>query len=279
MQTKVKEILLRAQKQVFTGNLGNNLTAFKGDGIDFAEIRDYNFGDDVRKINWKATAKTGEVKLNEFNEERELNIVIGFLIDGGINFGTVALKQDIMAEILALISYSVIGNSDRLTTLFFSDDIERTIKPSKSLGVVAQSVEYAIETNAIGKSADYSAFCNYLNSTIKQKSIVILIGDFYGNVDLSQIAHKHQVYALIVRDRFEEYPNIEGNYTVIDPATLKESGLTLSASSAKVFNKELQKHDSTIYEHFLEHGIRYGKIYTDEELYIRLMQVFKWWKS
>ena len=274
METKVKEILLRAKKAVFTGNLGNNLTAFKGDGIDFAEIREYNFGDDVRKINWKATAKTGEVKVNEFNEERELNISLVFMVDGGINFGTVALKQDIMAELMAMVSYSAISNGDRLNTLFFSDKLERKFKPSKNLGVVEEYVRSALEINPIGKKADYSALCDFLNSTFKQKSIVIIIGDFYGDIDLSTIAHKHQVYALIVRDRFEEYPAIDGEYTLIDPATLKGEDIMLSKSSAKAFKKELEKQDAKLYEHFLEHRVNYGKIYTDEELYIRLLQIF-----
>jgi len=274
METKVKEILLRAKKSVFTGNLGNNLTTFKGDGIDFAEIREYSFGDDVRKINWKATAKTGEVKINEFNEERELNISFVFMLNGGINFGTVALKQDIMVELLAMIGYSAISNGDRLSTFFFSNKLECKFKPSKNLGVVEEYVKSALEINPIGKKTDYNALCDFLNSTFKKKSIVIIVGDFYGDIDLNTIAHKHQIYALIVRDRFEEYPVTDGEYTIIDPSTLKSEDITLSKSSAKAFKKELQKQDSKLYEHFLEHRVNYGKIYTDEDLYLRLVQIF-----
>jgi len=179
-----------------------------------------------------------------------------------------------MAELMAMVSYSAISNGDRLNTLFFSDKLERKFKPSKNLGVVEEYVRSALEINPIGKKADYSALCDFLNSTFKQKSIVIIIGDFYGDIDLSTIAHKHQVYALIVRDRFEEYPAIDGEYTLIDPATLKEEDIMLSKSSAKAFKKELQKQDTKLYEHFLEHRVNYGKIYTDEELYIRLLQIF-----
>ncbi len=95
MQQVAKEIILRAKKDVFTGNLGNYLTTFKGDGLDFREIRDYEYGDDIRKINWKATAKGGGLKTNIFNEERELNIVIAFMLSGTLNFGSVALKQEV----------------------------------------------------------------------------------------------------------------------------------------------------------------------------------------
>ncbi len=275
IETVVKEILLRAKKEVFTGNLGNNLTAFKGDGIDFAEIKEYDYGDDVRKINWKATAKTGDVKVNVFNEERELNIVVAFLINGGIQFGTVKLKQEVMAELLALLSFSALKNSDRLTTLFFSEEVDSFIKPTKNLGVVEDSVRMALEIDPIGKRTDFEAFCHYLNSTIKQKSIVLLIGDFYGDIDLSTIAHKHQIYALIVRDRFEEQPLLEGEFTLIDPVGLKGEDIYLNKSVVKAYEEAVKEHDAKLYEHFLEHKITYGKIYTDEDVYVRASQILK----
>jgi len=275
IETIVKEILLRAKKEVFTGNLGNNLTAFKGDGIDFAEIKEYDYGDDVRKINWKATAKTGEVKVNVFNEERELNIIVAFMIDGGINFGTVRLKQEVMAELLALLSFSALKNADRLTTLFFSDDVESFMKPTKSLGVVEESVRTALSADPIGKRADFDAFCHYLNSTTRQKSLLLLIGDFYGDIDLSSIAHKHQIYALIVRDRFEEAPLLDGEYTLVDPTTLQGEDIYLNRSVVNAYETALRESDEKLYEHFLEHKITYGKIYTDEDIYVRASQILK----
>jgi len=275
IETIVKEILLRAKKEVFTGNLGNNLTAFKGDGIDFAEIKEYDYGDDVRKINWKATAKTGEVKVNVFNEERELNIIIAFMIDGGINFGTVRLKQEVMAELLALLSFSALKNADRLTTLFFSDSVESFMKPTKNLGVVEDSVRTALTTDPIGKRADFEAFCHYLNSTTRQKSMVLLISDFYGEIDLSSIAHRHQIYALMVRDRFEEAPLLEGEYTLVDPTTLQGEDLYLNKSVVRAYEAALKQRDEKLYEHFLEHKITYGKIYTDEDIYVRASQILK----
>lgn len=275
IETEVKEILLRAKKEVFTGNLGNNLTAFKGDGIDFAEIKEYAYGDDVRKINWKATAKTGEVKLNVFNEERELNIIVAMMIGGGIRFGTVRLKQEVMAELLAMLGFSALGNGDRLTTLFFSETREAGFKPSKSSGVVEESVRTALTIDPLGKRADYEAFCHYLNTTTRQKSIVVLIGDFYGEIDLSTIAHRHQIYALIVRDRFEEMPLLEGSYTLVDPVSLRGEPITLTPATAAAYAKALKAQDDRMFEHFLEHRVTYGKIYTDEDLYVRAVQILK----
>ncbi len=275
IETLVKEILLRAKKEVFTGNLGNNLTAFKGDGIDFAEIKEYDYGDDVRKINWKATARTGDVKVNVFNEERELNIIVAFMVSGTINFGTVRFKQEVMAELLALLSFSALKNSDRLATLFFSDKPEYFIRPTKNLGVVEDSLREALSVDPIGKKSDFDAFCSYLNATTRQKSMVLLIGDFYGEVDLSTIAHRHQIYALIVRDRFEEMPSLEGEFTLVDPVTGKGEEMVLNSTVAKRYADMLKTHDDAMFEHFLEHKITYGKIYTDEDLYVRASQILK----
>ncbi len=275
IETLVKEILLRAKKEVFTGNLGNTLTAFKGDGIDFAEIKEYDFGDDVRKINWKATAKTGEVKVNLFNEERELNIVVAFMIAGSINFGSVRFKQESMAELLTLLGFSAIKNSDRLSTLFFSDKEERFIKPTKNMGVVEDALRAALKLEPLGKRVDFDAFCDYINMSIKRKSIILIIGDFLTQTDLSKIAHKHQIYALIVRDRFEESLNLEGEYSLVDPSSFKQSDLYLTPSVIKEYQRRLRDFDQKLYEHFLEHKITYGKIYTDEDIYIRASQILK----
>ncbi len=275
IETLVKEILLRAKKEVFTGNLGNTLTAFKGDGIDFAEIKEYDFGDDVRKINWKATAKTGDVKVNVFNEERELNIIVAFMVSGSINFGSVRLKQETMAELLTLLGFSAIKNSDRLSTLFFSDKVEHFVKPTKNMGVVEDTLRSALTIDAVAKEVDFKLFCDYINATVKRKSIILLIGDFYSDVDLGNIAHKHQLYALIVRDRFEESPSLEGEYRFVDPSSLKGENLYMNSFVVNEYEKILKEHDRKLSEHFLEHKITYGKIYTDEDIYIRASQILK----
>ena len=274
-ETIVKEILLRAKKEVFTGNVGNSLTALKGEGVDFAEIKEYDYGDDVRKINWKATAKTSEVKVNVFHVERELNIVIAFMVSGSIQFGTIRLKQEVMAELLALLSFSALKNSDRLSTLFFSNHEEGFIKPTKNLGVVEDSVKEALGIEVLGKEADFAAFCDHVNSRFKSKSLILLIGDFYGEIDLSSIAHRHEIYALIVRDRFEENPTLDGDFTLVDPSTLGEEELYLSPGIAKEYATLLKDHDEKLYTHFLEHKIVHGKIYTDDDVYIRASQILK----
>ncbi len=275
MNQVAQEILLRAKKDVFSGNLGEHLTAFKGDGLDFREIRDYDHGDDIRKINWKATAKGAGVKTNVFNEERELNIVLAFMVSGSINFGSFKLKQEIVAEILALLSFSALKGHNRLQSQFFSDKSELFFEPSKSNTIIYNIVENAIEIDTLGKEVDYKKFCNFINSVVRQKSLIFMIGDFYGDVNLSDIAHKNEVYALIVRDRLEENPLLQGSFELIDPNSLESNEISLNKSTAKEYQKLITQHDTKIQEHFLEHQITFGKIYTDEDVYLRLSEIIK----
>jgi len=275
MQERTLEIILRAKKNVFTGNLGNNLTSFKGDGIDFAEIRNYSYGDDVRKINWKATAKSGELKLNEFNEERELHIVVVAMLSGGLNFGTKRLKQDVMAELVALLGFSAIANSDRFELILFSNEIERHFKPTKSSGIIEAGVEEILSKNLIGKEANYKNLVDYLQGRFKKRAIVIVLGDFFEDgINLNNLI-KHQLYAVKIREHFEEELNISGDIRLVNPNTKEAMELSINSSVVKEYKKELLVHDTKLKEHFLEYGIVSDTIYCDDDLYLRAMQIFK----
>lgn len=275
MQQVAKEILLRAKKDVFSGNLGNHITTFKGDGLDFREIREYEYGDDIRKLNWKATAKGGGLKTNVFNEERELNIVLAFMVSGSIHFGSVKLKQEVIAEILTLLAFSALKDDNRLQSLFFSKKVEKFFEPSKSESIVYDILDDAITIDCLGKKVDFKEFCNFINSVVKQKSLIFIVSDFYGDVDLSEIAHKNELYAIMVRDRLEEYPMINGEFELVDPNTLFESELSLNKEVAAAYQKLIKEHDDKLKEHFLQHKIIHGKIYTDDDIYIRLSQIIK----
>jgi uncharacterized protein (DUF58 family) len=275
MNQVAQEILLRARKDVFSGNLGNHLTAFQGDGLDFREIREYVHGDDIRKINWKATAKSQGLKTNVFNEERELNIVLAFMTTGSIHFGSVKLKQEVVAEILALLSFSAIKGHNRLQSIFFEKKIEKFFEPSKQESMVYNIVESAVEFDCMGREVDYDAFCTFVNSVVRDKSLIFMIGDFYGDIDLSEIAHKNEIYALIVRDRLEENPLLRGDFELVDTNTLLGSEVTLNKEVASEYQRLVEEQDSRLFSHFLEHQITYGKIYTDEDIFLRLSEIVK----
>jgi uncharacterized protein (DUF58 family) len=275
MDTKLQEILIRAKKDVFSGNLGNNLTTFKGDGLDFREIKEYEIGDDIRKINWKSTAKTNSTKINVFNIDRELNIVVVFLVSGSMHFGSVELKQETASKIIAHLAYSTIKNNNLLTSLFFSFKEEYFIPSSKNEAIVYQTTKKALEINCLKKQIDYKKLCEYINATIKNKALIFLVGDFYGDIDLSSIAYKHEVYSLIVRDRFEEYPYIKGEYDFVSPFDFSSSSLQMDKNIALKYQQLLSQEDEKLQEHFKKHQIISDKIYTNDDVYLRLSQILK----
>lgn len=275
MYDKAKEIIIKAKTNIFNTNLGNQLTSLKGDGLDFKEIKEYNYGDNIKNINWKATAKSNSLKVNVFDECRQLNIIVAFLINGSLEFGSVNMKQDIATEIIALLGFSSIYNHDLLFPIFFSNKSEIFYEPTYDETIMYKLIQDALEIKCIKKEVNYKKFCDYVNNTMKQRSVIFVIGDFYGDVDLSEIAYKNDVYALIVRDRLEEYPLLNGEYELVNATNLKSSEFNITKNVAKKYKELLDLQDEQLKEHFLKHRITHGKIYTDDDILLRLSQIIK----
>ncbi len=275
MNTKAKEIIIKTKKRLFGSNIGNNISIFQGNGLDFSEIKEYQIGDDVKKINWKVTAKEQKPYINVFNEERELNIIVCFMVSGNIYFGSIRQKQEVMSEILTIIGYSAIKNSDKFSTIFFDKAEIKRFKPTKNINLLYATLEEALELNSLGRKADYFALSDYLLSSIKQKSIIFIIGDFYEDLDFSLLSAKHEVYAIVVRDPFEENPKFIGDISLIDTKTLKQREVTLDSSAINSFKKEIEAKDKKLFEHFLKHQIGAIKVYTDEDPFVKMRGLFE----
>ncbi len=275
MDKRVKEILIKTRRRLFGPNIGNNISTFQGNGIDFAELREYTYGDDVRKINWKATAREQKPYVNVFNEERELNIVVGFCVAGSIYFGSVRQKQETMAEILALLGFAAIKNSDKISSIFFDEKLDRWFRPSKSPNIVHAALEYALNLPVLRRRLDLQRFADFLLNTIKERSIVLLVGDFLEEADFSWLAAKHELYAVIVRDPFEESPDLWGEYDLIDPVSGVHHRLRMDAKTIGIHARLLAEHDGKLFEQFHKHRIGYTKIATDEDPFLKLREMLK----
>jgi len=271
---KKEEILIKTRRNIFGQNVGGNPSLFSGNGLDFKELREYDINDDVRKINWKVTAKAQRPFVNLFNEERELNIMVVFMVSGSIYFGTKRFKQELMAEILALISYSSLKSDDRLSTLLFSDKEKFFMPSTKKMGSLHVTLEEALKLNPLGEVSDFNTLVDFINQRVKKRSLLFIISDFYGDVDLS-LLNKHEVFAVMVRDRFEESPKLFGQMQLLDANTLKSSDMSLSKGVLKGYKKELKAHDDALLEHFSQHRIATTKIYTDEDPFMKLSQMFR----
>jgi hypothetical protein len=269
---RAKEIIIKAKKEVFGLNFAQNLSVFKGDGLDFYEIRDYQIGDDIRKINHKATAKLNQLKVNEFLEEKALNIVIALPLTGSLSFGVKNSKIDFIANIVAMIGFSAIYYHNNLQIILYENGLKQIfIKNEYDLEEV---IEYLLSIDLEGLNSSYSQMAVTLGNLIKQKSIFFIIGDFYQKIDFYPLI-KHQIYSLIIRDKFEEYPIINDEILLKDLNTLVQKEIVLNKDVAKKYNQILTFQDASLFDNFNNLNIGFNKIYTNEDILIKLKEVLK----
>lgn len=269
----IKKLLLKARKQVFGEMLGNNASLFQGEGFEFTELREYVYGDDVRKIDWKTTAKLGKPFIKIYREERELNVVTAVMMGGSTYFGTVKQKSDVMAELVALLGFSAVKNADLFSSIIFADKLYGMTKPNKKFFAVQDAVTKMQEFTMLGKPSLYREFSDTLYKRIKRKSLLFIISDFVGEVDLALLSKKHDVVALVVRDRFEENPEALGHMRLMDMENERSFEGMVGNAELKGYKKALALNDEKLYAHFKRSAVRYTKIYTDEEPYLKLAKL------
>jgi uncharacterized protein (DUF58 family) len=270
---KIKKVLLKARKQVFGEMLGNNASLFQGEGFEFTELREYVHGDDVRKIDWKTTAKLGKPFIKIYREERELNVVTALMMGGSSYFGTVKQKSELMAELTALLGFSAVKNGDLFSNIIFADKLYSMSKPNKKFFAIESAVREVEKFDMLGKKSDYKSFSDTLYKRIRKKSLLFIISDFVGEVDFALLSKKHDVVALIVRDKFEEEPDELGYLRILDMEGGQSFEGNIGQSEVKAYKEALTENDKKLYAHFKKSAIRFTKIYTDEEPYIKLAKL------
>jgi len=272
MNKEIKKIILKTKKQVYGDMLGNNASLFQGEGFEFAELREYVYGDDVRKIDWKTTAKLGKPFVKIYKEERELNVVVVSMMSGSMYFGTVKQKSDIVAEVVATLGFSAVKNSDLFTHMIFADKMYTLSKPSKKLFSVHKAVEDLVDFDPLGKEADFPALVETLVKRLKKKALLFIVSDFVGEIDLKLLSKKHDIFAVIVRDRFEENPAELGYLRLIDMETKQSFEGDVNSGTLKNYKKALHDNDEKLYKQFKKQGVRFTKVYTHEESTLKLMK-------
>jgi uncharacterized protein (DUF58 family) len=273
--SKLKKILVRARRQVFSEMVGNNPSIFQGEGYDFIELREYMPGDDIRHIDWNITAKMQKPFIKIFREERELNVVVASVLNGSVHFGSHKFKQDVIAEVVALLSFSTLKNGDLLSSYIFTDTMVSHLKPSKKLSQVQKSVDEILSFDALNQKVDFKVLSDTIFKRLRRKSLILIIGDFFEIPDFKLLAKKHEVVAVIVRDRLEEHPPKMGFASLIDP----ESGAILegdfNSSSVNSYAAKVAAHDHELYNTFRKHQIRFTKVYTDSVASVGLRRLFE----
>lgn len=273
--SKLKKILVRARRQVFSEMVGNNPSIFNGEGYDFIELREYMAGDDIRHIDWNITAKLQKPYIKIFREERELNVVVASVLNGSVHFGSEKFKQDIIAEIIALLSFSTLKNGDLLSSYIFTDKMNSYSKPSKKLNQIQKNVDDILSFNALNQKVDYTFIANTLFKRLRRKSVILIVSDFFEIPDFKVLAKKHEVIAVIVRDKLEEKPPKMGFSSLVDP----ESGAVLegdfNTKSVNEYAKRVHDHDRELYAILRKDKIRFTKVYTHENTSVILRRLFE----
>lgn len=215
-----KELLKKVRKiEIKTKRLSNNVfggeyhSTFKGRGMTFSEVRGYQFGDDVRSIDWNVTARYNEPFVKVFEEERELTMMLVVDISGSQFFGTgEQIKKEVIAEIAATLAFSATQNNDKIGLLLFSDQVELFIPPKKGRSHVLRIIRELLEFEPKSSGTDISEALKYISGVIKKKAIVFILSDFMTDdysKTLKILSNKHDVTGIRIYDaREEEMPNL-----------------------------------------------------------------------
>lgn len=277
---KVRKIEIKAR------GLSNNLfagqyhTAFKGRGMAFSEVREYQYGDDVRDIDWNVTARFSHPYVKVYEEERELTVMLLIDMSKSLEFGsTVQYKKDLVAEIAATLAFSAIQNNDKIGVIFFTDKVERFIPPQKGrkhiLYIIRELLDFKAESNA----TDIGVPLEYLTNAIKKRCTCFLISDFIDSHDyqdaLTIANRKHDVVAIQVYDkRVAELPGV-GLLKIFNPENGKE--MYIDSSSKKVreqhhawWNRQRQN----LTDLFVKCNVDSISVRTDEDYVKSLMALF-----
>lgn len=284
---ETSEILKKVRKiEIKTRGLSANIfageyhSAFKGRGMAFAEVREYQYGDDVRDIEWNVTARFGKPYIKVFEEERELTVMLLVDVSGSLEFGTqVQTKREMLTEIAATLAFSTIQNNDKIGVVFFSDRIEKFIPPKKGRKHVLYIIRELLEFQPQSKRTDISSALEYFTQAIKRRCTCFVLSDFLDEKDFRQpltIANrKHDVVAMQVYDhRVEELPKV-GLIKMHDAETGYEQIIDTDSKAVRTAHHQwwLQQKDK-LHDTFTRSSVDAVSVRTDQDYVVALRSLF-----
>ncbi|MCH7826351.1 MAG: DUF58 domain-containing protein [Bacteroidetes bacterium] len=236
---ETREILKRVRRiEIKTKGLVNHVfsgeyhSVFKGRGMEFSEVREYQIGDDIRNIDWNVTARFGHPYIKVFEEERELTVMLIIDLSGSLSFGTInKTKQQIAAEISAILAFSALKNNDKVGLILFTDRIEKFVPPRKGRKHVLRIIREVLFFEPEGKTTNIGTALKYFNNSIKKRSIAFLISDFmdegYEKI-LRVVGKKHDLIGVVLSDRREKEIPKMGLVKFVDAETGQQRWLDTS---------------------------------------------------
>ena len=287
MSMETSDILKRVRQiEIKTRGLSNNIfagqyhSAFKGKGMSFSEVREYQYGDDVRDIDWNVTARYHKPYVKVFEEERELTVMLLIDVSNSLDFGTVKqMKKDMVTEIAATLAFSAIQNNDKIGVIFFSDRIEKFIPPKKGRKHILYIIRELLDFKPESKRTDIKMAVEYLTNVIKKRCVTFMLSDFIDENDyknaLTIANRKHDIVAIQVYDRrLAELPDV-GLMKVRDAETGHEQWI--DTSSAKLRNAHhawWKERQVRLAETFTKSNVDSVSVRTDQDYVKSLLNLF-----
>ena len=277
---KVRKIEIKARglsQQMFSGEYHS---AFKGRGMAFSEVREYQYGDDVRNIDWNVTARLAHPYVKIFEEERELTVMLLVDVSGSGRFGTQSqFKEELAAEVAATLAFSAIANNDKVGVILFSDRIEKFIPPKKGRQHILRIIRELITFRPESNGTDIAQALGYFSNIIKRRCTAFLLSDFYdrGYDDALKIAaSKHDIVALRLVDRREEHLEDLGLVKFYDPESTETLWVdTGSASVRRVVDARAALQAEQTERTMRRYGIDMATLYTGEDFVKPLRTLLK----
>lgn len=277
---KVRKIEIKTRglsRQIFAGEYHS---AFKGRGMTFSEVREYQYGDDIRSIDWNVTARFSHPFVKVYEEERELTVMLLIDLSGSGDFGTqMQMKRNLITEISAVLSFSAIENNDKIGVILFSDRIEKFIPPQKGRKHILRIIRELLEFRPQSRGTDISESLRFLTNALKKRCTAFLISDFRdrGYARSLQIANnKHDVAALHIYDRRETALPSVGLLRVLDAESGMERWIDTSLRRVREnYAMKWESHMEIMNEIFTRAGVDHVSIQTGEDYVKPLIRLFK----
>jgi uncharacterized protein (DUF58 family) len=239
---KIKKIEIRTRILVNEAITGGYSSVFRGYGMEFEEVREYFPGDDYRSIDWNVTARHSKPYVKRYKEERQMNTLLLIDSSGSLCYGSsTALKSDKLTETAAVLAFTALSNQDKIGAIFFTNEIEKVIHPSKNKNTVLRLVRELLFFKPKNKGTDINRAIDYSIETMKRRGIIFILSDFYSNVDFKKVyiaSKKHDIIPVIFEDDFEEMPVNLGLVDMIDNET---GQLSLIDTSANYYKKAIEE--------------------------------------
>jgi len=269
-----KSLQIKAKRDMYRLLSGNFLSSLHGEGYDFAGLREYQIGDDIRKINWTITAKLNKPYIKELHTNKELSIVVASLMDGSLYFKSGNAKQDKITEIATILGYASQNSNDLFRGVIYTQNEIYSTPPTKQLFHIEEFSRRLFDSYILNTTLDRQRAIDELFGRIERRSLIFILSDGLEYIDLSLLAQKHEVVAITIRDKEEISPSQWGETTLQNPQNGDRVDRYFNKRAIRSYLKKLQAHDEIQKEHYGIYNISNITITTDDDSVVSLMRLF-----